>query len=108
VFVFRRSSDAPGADRTNRARTLAGGTIKLPPSIEEEVDRCVGCGYCEPVCPSRDLTLSPRQRIVLRREIRNAERAGDAATVGRLEDAYSCQGVHTCAVEGLCGKARRC
>ncbi len=30
---------------------------------------CVECGFCEPACPSRDLTTTPRQRIVLRREI---------------------------------------
>ena len=30
--------------------------IKAEPSVAEEVDRCVSCGYCEPVCPSRDLT----------------------------------------------------
>jgi D-lactate dehydrogenase len=33
--------------------------IKLTPTVQEEVDRCVECGYCEPVCPSRDLTLTP-------------------------------------------------
>ncbi len=25
---------------------------------------CIECGFCEPKCPSRGLTLSPRQRIV--------------------------------------------
>ena len=43
--------------------------LKTVPTVEPEVDRCVECGYCEPVCPSRDLTTTPRQRIVLRREI---------------------------------------
>ena len=79
--------------------------IKLPPSIEPEVDRCVECGYCEPVCPSRDLTLTPRQRIALRREIANAELAGDHALVRKLEDDYTYAGVHTCAVDGMCGTA---
>jgi D-lactate dehydrogenase len=79
--------------------------IKLPPSIDPEIDRCVECGYCEPVCPSRDLTLTPRQRIVIRREIRNAELAGDEALADRLADAYTYQGVHTCAVDGMCGTA---
>ena len=79
--------------------------IKLPPSIEAEVDRCVECGYCEPVCPSRNLTLTPRQRIAIRREIRTAELAGDTALAERLEDAYEYDGVHTCAVDGMCGTA---
>src|SRR5262245_8501739 len=51
--------------------------IKVTPTIEEEVDRCVECGYSEPVCPSRDLTLTPRQRIVVRRAIASAESGGD-------------------------------
>ncbi|CAL8976111.1 hypothetical protein PROP_01847 [Propionicimonas sp. T2.31MG-18] len=79
--------------------------IKLPPTVEPEVDRCVECGYCEPVCPSRDLTLTPRQRIALRREIANAEAAGDHALVRLLEDDYEYAGVHTCAVDGMCGTA---
>jgi len=79
--------------------------IKLPPTVDEEVDRCVECGYCEPVCPSRDLTLTPRQRIAIRREIRTAELAGDSATAGRLEDAFEYAGIHTCAVDGMCGTA---
>ena len=27
------------------------------------------CGFCEKVCPSRELTLTPRQRIAVRKEI---------------------------------------
>lgn len=79
--------------------------IKLAPTVEAEVDRCVECGYCEPVCPSRDLTLTPRQRIALRRDIRAAELAGDDGTVARLERAYEYPGVDTCAVDGMCATA---
>src|SRR5690606_31913147 len=39
--------------------------LKTAPTVEDEVDRCVECGYCEPACPSKDVTLTPRQRIVL-------------------------------------------
>ena len=50
---------------------------------------CIECGYCEPVCPSRELTLTPRQRIVVRREMvrqeASAEPLSDAAEpVARL------------------------
>ncbi|OIQ80511.1 putative FAD-linked oxidoreductase [mine drainage metagenome] len=79
--------------------------IKLAPTVEPEVDRCVECGYCEPVCPSRDLTLTPRQRIAIRREIRSAEQSGDTRTAALLEDAYTYVGVETCAVDGMCGTA---
>ena len=43
--------------------------LKTTPEIEEVATTCVECGFCEPVCPSRDLTTTPRQRIVLRREM---------------------------------------
>lgn len=76
--------------------------IKVAATIDEEVDRCVECGYCEPVCPSRDLTLTPRQRIGLRRDIRDAETRGDHRLAAELERDYSYAGVHTCAVDGMC------
>ena len=79
--------------------------IKLPPSIDAEIDRCVECGYCEPVCPSRDLTLTPRQRIALQREIANADAAGNTALADELEAGYTYAAVHTCAVDGMCGTA---
>src|SRR5262249_18013464 len=43
--------------------------LKALPSVEAEVDKCIECGFCEPRCPSRELTLTPRQRIVVRREM---------------------------------------
>ncbi len=73
--------------------------------VEAEVDRCVECGYCEPVCPSRDLTLTPRERIVLRREMQRAEAAGDSALVRILQREYDYDGVQTCAVDGMCQTA---
>lgn len=79
--------------------------LKITPTIEEEVDRCVECGYCEPACPSRDLTLTPRQRIVLRREMADAERAGDVALLEQLRADYEYEGVDTCAVDGMCQSA---
>ncbi|MGW5265174.1 FAD-binding and (Fe-S)-binding domain-containing protein [Microbispora sp. NPDC004025] len=79
--------------------------LKTVVSVEPEVDRCVECGYCEPVCPSRDLTTTPRQRIVLRREIAAARAAGDDALAHRLEEEYDYDAVDTCAVDGMCATA---
>ena len=76
-----------------------------PPAVDEEVDRCVSCGYCEPVCPSKDLTLTPRQRIVTLRAIEQARTDGDRALAAALEADYNYDAVETCAVDGMCQTA---
>jgi D-lactate dehydrogenase len=79
--------------------------IKTAPAVAEEVDRCVSCGYCEPVCPSKDLTLTPRQRIVTLRAIEQARLDGDLALAQQLEKDYDYESVQTCAVDGMCQTA---
>jgi len=79
--------------------------IKTTTPVAEEVDRCVSCGYCEPVCPSRNLTLTPRQRIVTLRAIEQARLDGDPALAAELERDYEYGAVHTCAVDGMCQTA---
>ena len=63
------------------------------------------CGYCEHVCPSRNLTLTPRQRIVVRREIQTLKKKGDEVKYKELLDQYQYDGMDTCAVDGLCATA---
>lgn len=79
--------------------------LKITPTIEAEADTCVECGYCEPVCPSKDLTLTPRQRIVLRRERARALEAGDTALVDELDAEYEYDGLGSCAADGMCQTA---
>ena len=79
--------------------------LKVTPSVEEEVDRCVDCGFCEPVCPSKDLTTTPRQRIALRRALARARGEGNDALVAELESAQEYDVVDTCAVDGMCQTA---
>ncbi|MFI2104580.1 FAD-binding and (Fe-S)-binding domain-containing protein [Isoptericola sp. NPDC019693] len=65
------------------------------------VDRCVECGYCEPGCPSRTVTTTPRQRIVLLKELAVAPE-GERE---ELAKAYEYWGVQTCAADSMCVEA---
>ena len=74
--------------------------LKTTPPIEESVTACVECGFCEPVCPSRNLTTTPRQRIVLRREMAR-QPAGSPVQRALLEE-LSYESLETCAADGSC------
>jgi D-lactate dehydrogenase len=79
--------------------------LKPMPAISLLADRCIECGLCEPRCPSRDLSLSPRQRIVVVREIaRLGATAGAeaAALKAALEADYEYEGILTCAGDSMC------
>ena len=76
--------------------------LKSLPVVEGEVDKCVECGYCEHRCPSREYTLTPRQRIVLRRSLSRLKAAGDVSTYRSILRDYQFDGLDTCAVDGLC------
>ena len=79
--------------------------LKELPSVEEEVDRCIECGYCEHKCPSRDLTTTPRRRIVIRRVLKSHQLSGEHEKYKLLLDQYQYDGIETCAVDGLCAIA---
>ena len=77
--------------------------LKTVPTVEAEADQCVECGFCEPVCPSRDLTTTPRQRIVIRREM--ARQPAGSAVLETLLEQYEYDGIQTCAADGTCALA---
>lgn len=80
--------------------------LKPMPGVEEEVDKCIECGYCEPKCPSRELTLTPRQRIVVRREMARLEgNRENPALLSSLQEAFPYMALDTCAADGLCATA---
>ncbi|MDR3059050.1 MAG: 4Fe-4S dicluster domain-containing protein, partial [Prevotella sp.] len=78
--------------------------LKPLPAANEIIDKCMECGFCEPNCVAEGLTLSPRQRIVIAREISRLKALGEdpARLKQMLHDAkyYSDE---TCATDGLCG-----
>jgi D-lactate dehydrogenase len=74
--------------------------LKTTPAIEESATTCVECGFCEPVCPSRNLTTTPRQRIVLRREMAR-QPAGSPVQEALLEE-FAYEALDTCAADGSC------
>jgi D-lactate dehydrogenase len=82
--------------------------LKEMPSISAVADRCIECGFCEPRCPSRELTLSPRQRIIVTREIRRLGESpapeAQAARASLLAD-YGYEGIETCAGDSMCQTA---
>jgi len=74
--------------------------LKTTPPIEESATTCVECGFCEPVCPSRNLTTTPRQRIVLRREIARQPEGSPLRRALLEEQEYD--SLDTCAADGSC------
>jgi D-lactate dehydrogenase len=77
--------------------------LKPLPVAHPLVDTCIECGFCEVHCVSNGLTLSPRQRIVVYREIQRLKRSGESPhLLAQLRDRYAYWGNETCATDGLC------
>lgn len=82
--------------------------IKPVPSLEDPLqagvrpkeDLCIECGFCEHICPTRAHTLTPRQRIVLQREVHLHRDQPDV--VAEIEKMYRYDGVNSCATDGMC------
>ncbi|MGE5256389.1 MAG: FAD-binding and (Fe-S)-binding domain-containing protein [Hyphomicrobiales bacterium] len=80
--------------------------LKPLPRANPIVDKCIECGFCEVNCPSKNLTFTPRQRIVVQREIARLRATGEnPARLAELEVGYRYPGEQTCAADGLCAVA---
>ncbi len=90
---------APGVV-LNRDPEIHLRNLKSTPEVEEAVTKCIECGFCEPVCPSRNVTTTPRQRIVIRREM--ARQPPDSPVLAALREQYGYPGIDTCATDGSC------
>jgi D-lactate dehydrogenase len=77
--------------------------LKPIPSTRPVVDKCMECGFCEDHCVAEGLTLSPRQRITVFRELERLKCTGEephrAAEIAKL---YRYAGERTCATDSLC------
>tara|TARA_R110002049_G_scaffold308910_1_gene514820 strand:- start:8669 stop:11494 length:2826 start_codon:yes stop_codon:yes gene_type:complete len=79
--------------------------LKALPQVEEEVDKCIECGFCEHRCPSRNITTTPRRRIVIRRVLKQLQLKGDKKNYNLLLNQFKYEGIDTCAVDGSCATA---
>ncbi|MCM8529555.1 MAG: FAD-binding oxidoreductase [Lentisphaeraceae bacterium] len=69
--------------------------LKPMNAVHPLVDKCIECGFCESVCPSKNLTLSPRQRIA-------TLRAQAAGTVFDSDKSLNYMVQETCAGDSMC------
>lgn len=84
--------------KLTRDNTLHLKYLKDLPLVDETIDKCMECGFCEPVCPSRNLSLTPRQRNAVARKISTL--SGEEKK--RWEKKFAYYGVTTCAATGMC------
>lgn len=81
--------------------------LKRIPEANPIIDKCIECGFCEVSCPSKNLTLTPRQRIIAYRHLSEQAVSGNkkkSPVQEQLRDiSYPME--ETCATDGLCGIA---
>lgn len=67
-----------------------------------KADTCIECGFCEHVCPSRNVTLTPRQRIQAQRILKYSKNRYRFAHIDKIQHEYKYAGEETCAADGMC------
>ena len=91
----------------NRDPMLHVKHLKPSPTASPLVNRCIECGFCESNCPSRDLTITPRQRIAVYKEIYRMRSMPDRTPeqqkrLDEMSAIYEYDGQDTCAADGMC------
>ena len=87
----------------NSDKSIHIKNLKPIPAANEIIDKCTECGFCEPSCVSSGLTLTPRQRIVIHREIVSLRKSGNEPHIAAsLAKSFVYSGDETCATDGLC------
>ncbi len=81
--------------------------LKHIPLANPIIDKCIECGFCEVVCPSKNLTMTPRQRIVAYRYLTEMadKPQKDKKTIEELSKEISYPLNETCATDSLCSIA---
>lgn len=80
----------------SRNKQIHMKNLKPMPIVHDEVDQCIECGFCERICPSRGLSLTPRQRIAVMRESK-------LQTISKPDmHKFNYAVNETCATDGLC------
>ncbi|TKG90103.1 FAD-binding oxidoreductase [Puteibacter caeruleilacunae] len=77
--------------------------LKPFPKVNEFIDSCSECGFCESICSDEDWFLSPRQRITAYREILRLRKTGEnQQRLAHLELSYQCKANKNKTSEGIC------
>ncbi|MFA5324830.1 MAG: FAD-binding and (Fe-S)-binding domain-containing protein [Bacteroidales bacterium] len=77
--------------------------LKPIPTTRPIVDKCMECGFCEGYCVSEGLTLSPRQRVAVIREIERLKATGEEPhRAAEMQKLFKYAGMATCATDSLC------
>ena len=86
----------------NEDKTVHLKNLKPLPKADNQIDKCIECGFCESSCVSHDLGFSPRQRIVLHREMSRLATEGFSKEARELEKYFEYGFDSMCATDGLC------
>lgn len=81
--------------------------FKSSSAVDDFINGCMECGFCEKICPSKDLSLTPRQRITIQREIARLKNLLHPTTqelqlLQQIQKDYEYLGIETCATCSMC------